>query len=44
MLRLGGVQSEMISGMNSEELDFLTVLTNERSDVIYNQWTGLPQG
>lgn len=44
MLRLGGVQSEMISGINSEELDFLTVLTKERSDVIYNQWTGLPQG
>ena len=44
MLRLESVEGGMISGVNGEELDFLTMLTNSNTDAIFDQWTGLPEG
>ena len=43
MLNMNKISGNMISGINSEEISFLNLLTSDTDDIFFNQFTGLPE-
>ena len=42
MMDMDRIDSNQISGLDSQEMNFLDHLLADTDDIIFNQWTGLP--